>query len=753
MHTLASGLVELEKSLGNEKPTTVIEEIFRATHSLKGAARAVSEREIELLCHSAETVFAAIKREELELTHALIDLLHDTVDVLGKLLTCIGPNKTDKESIIIVEIIRKLENAVNEGGMREKSGNGLSQETASLLMDQTLPGEEKTQDVEHSQADSNFHASSLNHHETIRISVSKLDALLFQIEGFLSLKQEVAQRLLDVQGLIEQLSALKREKNSVTPSCKRLKALMEASNQNPHPQHILKLIEYVNNQSECFNSFGTGLELLAKLLEQDKRHFNVKVDGLLQDMKKALMQPMLSMLQSFPKLVRDIAHDQKKQATFVVLGAETEMDRRILDEIRDPLTHLVRNSIDHGIELPEVREKAQKPSQGTISITIKQVDGNNIEILVSDDGAGVDLEKIKREALKLGLMSRDELESYDDEALLSLIFKSGVSSSEIISDLSGRGLGLAIVWENIEKLGGQVSVESKLGEGTTFRIVLPLTLATFRGVYVGVRGQQFLIPTAQVVQCLRLSNEDIKSVENRELIVWQGESIAVISLADVLELPVTSLIDEEKPVMSVLILESIQKRIAFFVDDIFSEEDVLVKPFNKQLSRVRNVAGATLFGNGKVIPILNVADLIRSVEKACLSSKVLKHRQVELEPSQKSILVVEDSITSRTLLKNILETAGYSVASAVDGVDAFEQLHDGIFDLVVSDVDMPRMNGFELTEKIRADKTQGELPVVLVTALDSNKDRERGATAGANAYIVKRSFDQSNLLDVVRRLI
>lgn len=328
-----------------------------------------------------------------------------------------------------------------------------------------------------------------------------------------------------------------------------------------------------------------------------------------------------------------------------------------------------------------------------------------------------------------------------------LAFQSGISTSSIITDISGRGLGLAIVREKVEQLGGTVAIESHPDAGTTFRIALPLTLANFRGVLVGVGGQFFIIPIASIGRVARLADMDIRTVENRETISLDEKAVSLVRLGDVLGLPSKAAAGKSAGEMAI-VLDLGSTRIAFQVDEVIGEQEVLVKPLGPQLARVRNIAGASVLGTGQVVPVLNVPDLMKSAVKFAAGMPVQP-----AETRTQSVLVVEDSITSRALLKNILESAGYAVTTAVDGVDAYTVLKTAVFDLVVSDVEMPRMDGFELTAKVRSDKQLAELPIVLVTALESHEYRERGIDVGANAYIVKSSFDQSNLLEVIRRLI
>jgi two-component system chemotaxis sensor kinase CheA len=466
------------------------------------------------------------------------------------------------------------------------------------------------------------------------------------------------------------------------------------------------------------------------------------------------MQPFSTLLDLFPRLVRELAREQGKEVELSIQGGDIEIDRRILEEMKDPLIHLARNCLDHGIETPAERARRGKQPRGTVTMTISARNGSNVELLIADDGKGIDAGKVKAAAGKLRLLSPERAESLGDKEALAFIFQSGVSTSPIITDISGRGLGLAIVKEKVEKLNGALSVETEAGQGTSFRIILPLTLARFHGVLVRVGEHLFVFPSSNVERVERVAKDDVKTVENRETITVKGQAVSLARLRDALDLAATVAAGGQPDILPAVVVTSAGRRIAFVVDEVLHEQEVLVKTLGKQLIRVRNIAGATVLGTGRVVPILNVPDLIASaVRTSGAGMHAAAVPSEEAGKRRKSVLVAEDSITSRTLLKNILETAGYQVETAVDGVEALTKLRSGEFDLVVSDVDMPRMNGFVLTEKIRADKKFLELPVILVTALESREDREHGIDVGANAYIVKSSFDQSNLLEIIRRSI
>jgi len=417
--------------------------------------------------------------------------------------------------------------------------------------------------------------------------------------------------------------------------------------------------------------------------------------------------------------------------------------------------HLLRNAIDHGIETPGERLQKGKSSQGIIRIRIQQKDSGKVEIMLEDDGAGIRMADVREAALRNGLLSKDDADKLTEAEGLLLIFRSGLSTAPIITDLSGRGLGLAIVLEKIEKLGGSISVETAPDKGTILRIQLPLILATFRGILIEVGKRLFVLPTGNVERVARIRRSEIKTVENRETVRLYEETLSLVPLGQILGLSPAGDEGEQKEYMVIAVLSAAGTRLALSLDLIRGEQEFLLKALGNQLVRVKNVAGATVLGTGEVVPVLNVTDLIKSAVRlsdSAMPARMASGKESIAEVERLSVLVVEDSITSRTLIRNILEFAGYRVTTAVDGMDAMTVLRTDKFDLVVSDVEMPRMNGFDLTARIRADKKLADLPVILVTALESREDKERGIDVGANAYIVKSSFDQSNLLDVIKRV-
>ena len=735
LKAMSSSLLELEKAPAGARRSELVETIFREAHSLKGAARAVNFADIESVCQSLETVFAGMKSGA-EAPGQLFDLLHQTLDALGGLLSS---ESADAARPALAKLIRRLDDATKEPPPAR---------AAPAL--RTSPAEPPGATAAEPPPAARGPAP-----DTVRISTAKLDAAMRQTEELLAARLAAGERARELREFVTALAARKKERAESQTVLRALERSLrrsakgDGSDGASGEQRLLaRLIEQTEAGSLFVKRLEDGLAGLARSAEDDHRALTATIDNLLHDVKEMQLLPVSSLLETLPRMVRELARDRGKQVELSLRGGEIEIDRRILEELKAPLLHLIRNCVDHGIETPAVRNQSGKPPQGMISIAISQKDGGKIELAVADDGAGIDVGKVKAAAAKLGKASAEETDRLEEREALALVFRSGVSTSPIITDLSGRGLGLAIVREKIERLGGAVTLATRVDAGTTFRIVLPLTLATFRGVLMRAGERLFVVPASSVERVARVAAGDIQTVENRETILLGGQAVPLVRLGDVLELPRK---DESGDAVPVVVLGSGPARIAFQVEEVRGEQEVLVKTLGPQLARVRNVAGASVLGTGEVAPVLNVGDLLQSATKLAVTAPAAGEKLAETR--KRAVLVVEDSITSRSLLKNILESAGYSVTTAVDGIDAYTALKTATFDLVVSDVEMPRMDGFDLAAKVRADKQLSELPIVLVTALESREHRERGIEVGASAYIVKSSFDQSNLLEVVRRLI
>lgn len=755
--SLSTSLIELEKTENAERSQEILEVIYREAHSLKGAARAVNLTEIEAISQSMEGVFGAMKRREIIPSSTVFDTMHEVVSFIENILAT-EQKSADKDEVSA--ILQQLDNlpvgqtassqikpppaveppAANDAGKQAPEGvdSGAKPDTATTPPPGKSPQKLKPT-VENPHLGSN-----------VRISTVRLDKLFLKAEEMIAVKLSISQEVNELKKLchifenwhkkwIRKDSMLRRYRKELS---------IEREQGDTRSAEIKKFLDW---NRDFINSTHKGIRSLTKTAVLNQRFLDRKINYFLEDMKSVIMLPSTTLFAPFPRMVRELGRSQGKEIDLELKGAEIEIDRRILEELKDPLIHLLRNCVDHGVETSEERRMVNKSERGHIFLHINQIEGGKVEITLGDDGHGIDPDMVRKSAVKRDLISAEDAARLTEKEAQGLIFHSGMSTASTLSQISGRGLGMAIFLERVEKLGGQLDFTSIPGKGSSFTVCLPLSLATFRGTLVQVAGQLFLVPSSHLVAVLYVNVASIRTVENKATITYDGDPLSLVGLADTLEMKKPG-IRKEANKIQVMVLGTSKGRIGFEVDEVLIEQEVLFKELGKQLLRVKNIAGATILGTGQVVPILNVHDLLKSavgtVGERFVSSTIKKEEQ-----KRKSILVVEDSITSRTLLKSILEASGYLVTTAVDGVDGYTKLKINDIDLVLSDVEMPRMNGFELTEKIRADETMVNMPLILCTSLATNEDQERGIQVGANAYIVKGSFDQSNLLQVIDKLI
>jgi two-component system chemotaxis sensor kinase CheA len=772
LQTISSGLIGLEKNIDPGESKIHIDNIYMAVHSLKGAARSVNFIEVETLCQSIESIFEKIKSNKQEISKNLFDLLHSATDLISQL---INTGEDDRFLIEIDEILAKI-NAETESPSVDKQfiashpvetdSRGVSHTPVPLHTHLPEPVQEIIQEKQ--QPAPEIKRKKTNNTEIVRIPAVKLDSLLLQSEEMLSSKLIIKQNADELRNMVNFFGQWKKEYNKILPGIEELKfrsGKINSHDLNSNEGKLGSITDFIFWNHEQLKLIDSQLKSFVNQFDLQKRQIGGMVDNLLEDVKNVLMLPFSTIMEIFPKMVRQISADQGKDIELIIDGSEIEIDKRILEEIKDPLTHILRNSIDHGMEKPEERVANNKPAKGIINVKISQFDNNKVEILVTDNGRGINSARVKNIAVKNGLLTDTEAKKLSENELISLIFQPGFSTAPIVTDLSGRGLGLAIVKEKIEKQGGTVSITTGEGNYTSFKIILPVRIATFKGVLVQVGGQIFVVPGSNLERVLRPRRDSIKIIENRETILFREKNISLVYLADILEMTRENNPEQSSEFIHVLIITPLkgslvpgselnfqEKSIAFAVDAILDEQEILVKQFNKQLSRVRNISGATILGTGKVVPILNTLDLVKSAVKNDAAPNRNKAEVVN-KTEKKYILVAEDSITSRMLIKNILEAGGYKVKTVINGLEAFNALKEENFDLLVSDIEMPVMNGFDLISRIRSDKQTENLPAILITSLSSQEDRERGIDVGANAYIVKSNFDQSNLLGIIKKII
>ena len=743
-------LLALEDDPPEDERAELLKEIFREAHSLKGSAGAADVPEIEGVAHRLESVFSVAKSGDLELTSDLCDVLYEGIDAAEVIVAT--TMEGDAHGLDLPTLHRRLDAA--EEGRVIAPADGPGQEASEV--EALEPQGTVEDDGGAGQAAGTAAGGSRRRggqglaqgtEESIRVSTDKLDSLMTQAGELMVAGLKIDQRLKELEAVTHATEDWNREWLKIRAAHSQL--LHENGDERIRP-----LLRFLNENERVLKELAGEVSDLWRGLSRDALLLSRVTSDVSEEVMKVRMLPIATVLNIFPRMVRDLARQKEKDVDLVIEGAETELDRNVLEEIKDPLVHLVRNAVDHGIEKPDEREAAGKPRVGTVTVRAYQK-GSNIVVEVSDDGAGIDVEEVKRAALKSKVLPQEELEAISDEQAMQLIFASGVSTSKMITETSGRGVGMDVVRKNVESLHGHVDVDSTLGEGTITTLTLPLTLATTQELLVRVREQTFGIPISAVERIQRIEPESISTVEGKEAIIVNGQPISLVYLCDVLEMPKQEQALDPNEKIPVVILGAGRWRIAFLVDAVVGQQESVVKSLGKQLARVRNVAGATILGTGQVIMTLNPSDLLKSARGAAGKTDIAARiaRSQEQEEKRASVLVVDDALATRNLEKNILETVGYDVKVAADGVEALSILQsDGVCDVIISDVVMPNMDGFELTAAVREDAKLCNTPVILVTSLESTEDKERGLEVGADAYIVKSSFEQETLLDAVRQL-
>lgn len=786
VQTLNDGLLAMEQ---NRIPAAEREErmatIFRAAHSLKGAARAVGVTAIEQLAHALEDVLGALQKDMLAVSPEMFTACYKAIDAIQAVETAYeaGEITPPVESLIALSVLEPFRRAVKAEGVpvspvvpdeaaaqkkaskadasrpkTSKSGleglrNALTDSKESAVG--TLAPEKPAPQL----PDLNFTATppAPAVDETIRVSVGKLDLLMEQLNELLVTKIHAEQRLTQVRQAQEYAAHWQKDWLKVRGSYGRLSryrpsedapGLAHAGSQR---KEFDRLLDYVQSSQGRLKELNALLNSLAREYQSDTMQMSLVIDRLEEEIKRVRMLPFKSIAASFGRMVRDLALDSGKDVAFEMVGGDVELDKRVLEQVKDPIIHLLRNAVDHGIETPARRKAIRKPAQGRIVLTVQQL-GKDVSIRIQDDGAGLDLQSIREAAVRRKVKDADTL---SDAELTDLIYTTSFSTSAMITDVSGRGVGLDVVRRNVESLQGSIQLASELGRGVSFTLLLPVALTTSRALLVGVAGQVFAIPVNTIERIAHVNPAEIQLVGGRQTIRHEERSLHLVHLADVLEMPRSVGVNSPEQ-LPVVVLSSAEKQMAFVVDTLIDEQEVLVKSLGKQIARVGGIAGASLLGNGEVLLVLNVVDLIKIASRDELHPIVGEGgpENKTQTRARNTILVVDDSVTTRTIEKNILEAAGYIVRLALDGQEAFNILMTAeLPDLVISDVQMPRMDGFSLTARIKKEPRTAALPVILVTSLGSTEDKARGIEVGADAYIVKQRFDQINLLETINQLI
>jgi two-component system chemotaxis sensor kinase CheA len=705
-----------------------LETLFRVMHTLKGASRSVQLAAIERICQDCEVELRAVTRGEAPITQSFIERLVDATDKLRGLIESGNDMAPPAETPPAPVPEKKV--------APRPDGNGADTRDIrpSAEPPRAAPVQPGASTLENGTAPRELEVPQAAITGTVRVDIGRLDRLLLAAEDLLLPSLAAGERVKAARQMTQDLAQLRTNfrvasrsrnggMNGHQPSAEILTAVRELEGRSRH---------------------------LAASLADDQRALRAAVGDLFQETRHARMIPAASMLAAFPTMVRDLCRTTGKEAAWSLHDTGLDLDRKVIETIKAPLIHLVRNAIDHGIERPDERLAVGKPRRGRVAVSILPADGGRIAIEIEDDGRGMDLAALRDAAVRSRAASATQVKAMSDDDVIDIAFRPGVSTSAVITSISGLGLGLAIAREQIERIDGHVGVRSVPGQGTTFRLEIPATVASYRGLLVSAQGARLLWPAESVIRAIGVPRAALGAALQSGIMVHDGDTLPFGRLGSIMGIPVSDQSRSDRALAPCILAGSAQRRAIFAVDEILGETEVLIKDFPSPLRRVRNVSSVGLLATGELALVLRPSDLLTSVQVAPGEEEDLPAHGAT---RAMRVLVVDDSITTRTMERNLLEAAGYDVSTAADGLDAWSMLQAEDIDLVVSDVDMPRMNGFDLTSRIRGDSRLSELPIVLVTALESRDDKERGIKIGANAYVLKSSFEQSNLLEIVGRLI
>jgi two-component system chemotaxis sensor kinase CheA len=732
-------LLALEKDATAAGRAARFKTLFRTVHSLKGAARSVSVGLIESACHRLEEILAAARDGRVPIGPDLMALLFATADAIEEA----GMRLREQQDLTgapLAALLPRLEAAAGEAARRPPSSAPAAEPA------------EPAQGAAAVVAPEPVWAAELPPEPAavVRVPAEKLDSLFAQSGELLVVRQRVQSRVADVLALRESVGQWMHEWRAVEKQLAKILSKQErkATEQGDSPVALPLLPRQaglaLGRAADHLRGLEKDLEQLAAAMAGDGRALKESADALDAEVRRVRMLPFAQACQGLDRMARDLARAGGKDVDLLLEGGDVEMDRSILEGLKDPLRHLVRNAVDHGAESADQRRSAGKPPRARVTVAAS-LRGSQVEVVVTDDGRGLDLDAVREQARR-----RKLAEPADERELARLIFLPGFSTAPLLTDVSGRGIGLDVVKSRVEGLHGTIDLASEAGRGTRFTLSVPLTLTTLRALLVAAGGQTFALADTNVRKLVRINPAEVRSVEGRPMLALGGTPLPLASLAATLGLPAHEPVGRVAKAPAVIVTAG-EKRMAFVVDEFLAEQEIVVKGLGTRVRRLRHVAGATILASGRIALVLNAANLVRTALSRAPALAPAQD-QATAKP-KKRVLVVDDSVTTRTLEKSILEAAGYEVTVAPDGTAAWVLLQERGTDLLVSDVDMPRMDGFALTEAVRGSKRFRDLPVVLVSARETEQDRARGIAVGADAYLGKSAFDQKYLLETIAQLL
>jgi two-component system sensor histidine kinase and response regulator WspE len=788
---LSSGVLAIEEQ---RQSAEIIESLMRAAHSLKGAARIVGLDAAVQVAHALEDVFLAAGNNKItvEPTHA--DILLTGIDFLSSIAAADDSNDAawqekanrcvqNLQGIVssaphtssstrsgtspsssevkhpeppaipprpIHEVQKQLDQKISNEEIKQHNSPDDAQETAANPNTEIVPKGtnlaappplSKNSTADTPDRPKTDPADSLKDDEerVVRVSAGSLTRLV-------GLAGESLVEARQLRPFADSLLALREYQ---TDLCDQITAYEEKIRAVDLPASQITIIESLRQQS------GQSLGKLTKIIEAFEG-FSRRNEDLSERLHREVifsrMRPLADGIHGFPRLVRDVSRQLHKQVRLIVRGEQTGVDRDILDKLEAPLSHLIRNALDHGMELPEERLQENKPANGTITIDAGHRAGS-LTISITDDGRGVNLESLKRKIIDRELVTSTVAERLSEPELLEFLFLPGFSTRNKVTEISGRGVGLDVVQTMVKAVGGSVRITTQQGIQTCFTLQLPITMSVIRALLVDIGGEPYAFPLPRIDHILTCRREEIASVEARNYIEHDGNAIGLVHACDVFGV---EKLGHEEDRLSIVVVSDRGQQFGLVVNAFSGERDLEVRPLDSRLGKVPNISSASLLENGDPVLIVDIEDLVRSIDSLLTGRGIspIDAAREELEAGQaKRILVVDDSITVRELERQLLHSRGYEVDVAVDGMDGWNAFRSTPYDLVVSDVDMPRMDGIGLVTLIKTDAQRSHVPVVIVSYKDREEDRLRGLDAGANRYLTKSSFQDDTFLETIVDLI
>lgn len=710
LQIITDALLKLEATAADNSDAETISAIFRAAHNIKGSAHSIGIIHVSEIAHHIESLFTDIKKGTITIQPEIITRCLTAVDGMRVAMQCFLDNQPLPPNVC------QLTASIDTPESVTPTIKDSSSEKNNALITEKKP-------------------TDLNAYETVRVSLHGLDRISAMMEELQINKMAIDDHYAELSHLENKI--------------KKFDVLWQKIMNNTAKTSNEFFQREQNLAIDYWTEISDTVGQMHQYMHMRIHNLTILCDSMQEEIRMLRLVPAATLLSHFPRTVRDLARELNKKVELKIIGDTVKLDKMILESLKDPLIHLLRNAIDHGLESAEVRKAHGKSEIGHIVITVKE-EGSHILLTISDDGGGIDIKKVADTAQSKQIITASMLKTLKEEDILQFIFSPGFSTKEHITDISGRGVGLDVVKSNLTDLKGEVTVTTELSKGTTFCLRVPLTLVSDRGLIVMSAGQQFALLTDAVERVLWLKVNDILEVEATQMILVDDHAVPLRDLASILALQELKPLHQDE--FPVVIIQKNQQRLALLVENIIGEREMVIKPLQPPLAHINGISGATLSGGGQIILVLNIRDLLDMALHTKKDLRINVQKTTQKSSDQTHILVVDDSITTRTLEKNVLEASGYKVTVSVNGKEAWDLLQKQKFSLIITDVDMPIMDGFLLTERVKGADSLRHMPVIIVTSLDSPVEKKRGIDVGADAYIVKGEFESGKLLEVVTQL-